>query len=82
MPEKLILVLHTTYQTMKVEKVLKANKIPHTLISKPPKVNPGCGIAIRFSMEDEEKVIKILRDENINYEGIYFEKNETAGDAP
>ena len=74
MQGKLILVLYTTHQTMKVEKILKENKIMHTLISKPPKVNPGCGIAICCFKKDREKIVKLLQDKNIDYEGIYIEE--------
>ena len=73
-PEKLVLVLYTTHQTMMVEKILKESKIMHTLISKPPEANPGCGIAICFFKKDREKIVKLLQNENIDYEGIYFEE--------
>lgn len=79
MPEKLILVLYTTHQTMMVEKILKENKIVHTLVSKPPKVNPGCGMAVCFLKEDKEKVEKLLQDTNFDYEGIYSDKEEETG---
>ena len=59
---------------MKVEKILKDNKIQHTLVSKPPKVTPGCGIAICFSKKDREKIVKLLQNEDIDYEGIYYEE--------
>ena len=72
MAENLILILHTTHATMRVEKILKENKIKHSLIQKAGKINPGCGIAISFFREDKDKLKKLLEDEYIQYEGIYY----------
>ena len=71
MAENLVLILHTTHATMRVEKILKENKIKHTLIQKPGKINPACGIAISFFREDKDKLKKLLEDDGIDYEGIY-----------
>jgi len=71
MSKKLILVLHTTHQTMEVEKILKKNKIHHQIVPKPKKINPGCGIAISIFEKDREAVIKLCEAEGIQYEGIY-----------
>ena len=76
MVENLILILYTTHDTMRVEKLLKENKIRHSLIQKPRNVNPGCGIAISFFREDKERLKKLFEDKDIDYEGIYSMKGD------
>ena len=76
MAEKLILILYTTHDTMRVEKLLKENRMRHSLIQKPAKINPGCGIAIFFYNGDTEKLKKLLESEGIDYEGIYSKRGD------
>ena len=76
MAENLILILHTTHDTMRFEKILRENMIRYNLIQKPGKINPGCGIAIFFYNGDTEKLKKLLESEGIDYEGIYSKRGD------
>ena len=76
MSNKLVLVLHTTHQTMQVEKVLKKNKIRHSIVPKPVKINPGCGIAISFFEEDKETIKVLCKTYSVEFEGIYLVKGD------
>ena len=76
MTEKMVLVLHTTHQTMNVEKILKKNKIKHNIVSKPVKISKGCGIAISFYPEDREDIKILCKADGMEYEGIFSEEGD------
>ena len=66
-----VAVLHTTYHTLKAERLLKAQGIKHKTIMKPRGVTTDCGLAIEFRSEDEQGVIDVLRGNPLEVEGVY-----------
>ncbi len=52
----LLLVLNTTHQTLRAEKVLKGVGINHRTVMKPRSISSDCGLAIRFEEDTLEKI--------------------------
>lgn len=61
----LLLAAPSTHYVMKLEKDLQNYGIWCKIIPLPGEISAGCGLSIRYNLEDEQKVDKILIDENI-----------------
>lgn len=48
------------------------SKIEARLIPIPPEISAGCGLALRANIDDKEKILKLLQNANIEYEGMYI----------
>ena len=57
-----VVLFHSVSGALRAEKILKASGIPHKLIPVPCHLSSDCGICVRFSLRDEERVRAILKD--------------------
>ncbi len=65
-----ILAFFSTHHALSAEKLLKANRIEHTIVPTPRRLGGHCGIAIRIDAADVERVRKLLDSAGIAIEKI------------
>lgn len=61
--EFMLLVAQSTHYVMKLEKDLQKNDFYCKIIPLPAEISAGCGMSIRYNMEDDEKITKLLQSE-------------------
>lgn len=61
---------------LKLEKVLKNNSIKYVISPTPRKLSSFCGISIKYSKKDKEKIEKLVDINNINIEGFFVVQEE------
>lgn len=71
MNEMYIVSFSSTHHAIRTDKLLGENGIKCTTLPTPREITASCGISIRFSEEDMDKVVNILDENNIEYKGIY-----------
>lgn len=55
-----VLLFESVSYTLKTEKILKKEKIPFKLIPIPRNISSDCGMCIRFSPGDKDKIVSAL----------------------
>ncbi len=70
--KRLIITFNTSTDVMRAEKLFKENNIFGKIISIPSEISAGCGLTWESKIELEEKLINILKENDIQYDGIYF----------
>lgn len=55
---------------LKLETVLKSNKVPYTITPAPRELSTCCGITLRISPEDENKVKGLIKENKITVDKI------------
>ena len=68
-----IMTFYGTYYVLKAEKLLQKEGIAVEAIAAPRHISSDCGICIRFSLSDEERVRRIIISANIEINGVYDE---------
>ena len=59
-------------QVMKFEQALRREGLPVRVVSTPRDISMGCGLSVRFPIEDAEKVKRLVRTgDHGNLIGIY-----------
>lgn len=59
-------------QVLMFEGALRREGIPVSIVSTPRDVSMGCGLSVRFRLEDTQSVIRVLRQVNTsNLIGLY-----------
>ena len=58
-------VFNSTHRVLAAEGVLKGQRIPMLLIPAPRSLQTDCGLAIRFSPDDHDRVLALLRDHHL-----------------
>lgn len=71
MNEMYIVSFSSTHHAIRTDKLLGENDIKSTTLPTPREITASCGISIRFSYEDMDKVINVLEENSIEYKGIY-----------
>lgn len=66
--EFLLLVAESTHFIIKLEKLLQKFKICCRIVPLPGELSAGCGLSIKATVEDREKIEKILADEKLEIE--------------
>lgn len=66
-----VAIFNSVHRVMKAEKLLKAEKLPILLIPAPRALSSDCGLAIRYSAADRERVEGVLATAAIVPEEIY-----------
>ena len=69
--KRLIITFNTTTDVLRAEKVFKENNISGKIISIPSEISAGCGLTWQSEIELKEKSIKILKENDIEYDNIY-----------
>lgn len=68
---KIIITFNTISQAMKMEKILKRNKIPGKLAPIPREISAGCGISWISNINFKNYIINIIEEHEIFIENIY-----------
>jgi hypothetical protein len=82
----LVALFNSIHRVMKAEKVLKEMGVNFLLIPAPRALKSDCGLAIRYSQGDRQKIEDILQETGLAPEEIYrksgedFIKVEDSGD--
>lgn len=74
MNEMYIVSFNSTQYAMRADKLIRENNITSTTLPTPREITASCGISIRFLNEDLDKVNSILKDNNVEFKGIYHIK--------
>lgn len=74
MNEMYIVSFNSTHHAIRTDKILSENKVTSTTLPTPREITASCGISIRFLYNDMERVVEILRDNKIEYKGIFHIK--------
>lgn len=72
-----IAVFHSIHRVMKAEKILKGAGIPILLIPAPRQISSDCGLALRYTPEEEERVKDLLIAQGLPPAEVYqFERGK------
>lgn len=71
MNEMYIVSFNSTHQAIRSDKLFGELNIKSTTLPTPREITASCGISIRFLQEDLENVNKVLKENSIDYKGIY-----------
>jgi len=71
MNEMYVVSFNSTHHAIRTDKILSENNISSRTLPTPREITASCGISIRFLKEDLEKISKTLKENNIEYKGIY-----------
>lgn len=71
MNEMYIVSFNSTHHAIRTDKILSEKGITSTTLPTPREITASCGISIRFLFDDIEKVSEILKENNIEYKGIF-----------
>lgn len=66
-----VIVFDSTHFAIFAEKTLKNFDIKADIIPTPREISASCGLSIKFSYEDLEKIKDIIVNQNITINGIY-----------
>lgn len=72
-----VAIFHSVHRVMKAEKVLKQHQVAMLLIPVPRQLAADCGLAIRFTQGQQERVESVLSDADLTPAEIY---RKQAGD--
>lgn len=67
-----IYTFHSSVQAMKSELILESEAITCRLVPLLPEIDAGCGLALRFNIEDSLKVEKIFKEKKFKYQERYI----------
>ncbi|MGL6105671.1 DUF3343 domain-containing protein [Romboutsia sp.] len=71
MNEMYIVSFNSTHQAIRSDKLFEEINIKATTLPTPREITASCGISIRFLHKDLDNVNKVLKDNSIEYKGIY-----------
>ena len=74
MNEMYIVSFNSTQYAMRADKLIRENNITSTTLPTPREITASCGISIRFLKEDLEKVSSILKNNSVEFKGLYHIK--------
>ncbi|MBE0503790.1 MAG: DUF3343 domain-containing protein [Desulfuromonadales bacterium] len=66
-----IAVFHSIHRVMKAEKILKGAGVPIQLIPAPRQISSDCGLALRYTPDDAERVQDLLIEQGLPPAEIY-----------
>lgn len=72
MNEQGVVLFHTTSSVMRAEKILQKNGIVVKLIPTPRQFSSDCGMAVRFTWQDQERVRTVLEQARVDTAGIHL----------
>ncbi|NSW55229.1 MAG: DUF3343 domain-containing protein [Armatimonadetes bacterium] len=65
MTEYGFLLFHTTSMAMRADRTLRKAQLPARLVPTPRQLSSDCGIAIRFELSDEERILGALSESGV-----------------
>jgi len=66
-----IAVFHSIHRVMKAEKILKGAGVPILLIPAPREISSDCGLALRYTPEETERVRDLLASQGLPPAEVY-----------
>ena len=66
-----IAVFHSIHRVMKAEKILKGADVPIQLIPAPRQISSDCGLALRYTPDDAERVQDLLNGQGLPPSEVY-----------
>ncbi len=66
-----VILFHNTSSVMRAEKILHKNGIGVKLIPTPREFSTDCGLAVRFPVQDMERVRTLLEQARVEVSGIH-----------
>lgn len=71
MNEMYIVSFNSTHHAIRTDKMLSESGVTSTTLPTPREITASCGISIRFLYNDIEKVSQILKENNVEFKGIF-----------
>ncbi|MCC0784737.1 DUF3343 domain-containing protein [Clostridioides sp. ES-S-0108-01] len=71
MNQMYIVSFNSTHHAIRSEKLFGKNSLKVMVLPTPREITASCGISIKFSFEDMEKIKNILVENNVDIKGIY-----------
>lgn len=68
---KYYILFDTHTEGLKLESYLKKESIKYTISPTPRQLSSCCGIAIMYNNEDEDRIRKIVENNNLKIKGFY-----------
>lgn len=79
MGEYILITFESTNFAMQAEASLKNENIIHQVMPTPREITLSCGLSIRFSVDDVDKVRKLVDENRINVKNMYRVKGTGSG---
>ncbi len=71
MNEMYIVSFNSTHHAIRTDKMLSESGVTSTTLPTPREITASCGISIRFLYNDIDKVSQILKENNVEFKGIF-----------
>ena len=72
----MIILFHNSSSAIRAEALLKRAGIRSRLIPTPRELSSDCGVALRFTRENNEEVVSILNEAKVDTAGIFEAPNK------
>ncbi|MBC7338847.1 MAG: DUF3343 domain-containing protein [Firmicutes bacterium] len=69
--KRLCAVFSNTHQALKLDGILSATAIPHSLIPTPRWISDACGLAVAFAPAYRERVLELARRAGLALTGVF-----------
>ncbi len=70
-PSYVVLLVFSTSQALRVEKLLTKGGVPCRLVPTPPNLSSGSGVCVRINAVDRELAITILKANGATVDGLH-----------
>lgn len=71
-----VAIFHSIHRVLKAEKILKQASVAFLLIPVPRQLTSDCGLALRFSPEDKDSLLKVLADNDLSPVELHQRKDD------
>lgn len=71
MNEMYIISFNSTHQAIKCDKIFGKNEMNYAVLPTPREITQSCGISIKFEIENIDKVKDIIKENEIEYKGMF-----------
>lgn len=71
-----VAIFHSIHRVLKAEKILKQASVPFLLIPVPRQLTSDCGLALRFSPDDRDTLLKVLADNELSPVELHQRKED------
>ncbi|MFD0871804.1 Protein of uncharacterised function (DUF3343) [Chlamydia abortus] len=75
MESLMVIAFDSTQQALRAEMLLEYADIEIDIRPTPKEITAGCALSIEFDAAELERVQNIIRTEQVEIRGIYFQKN-------
>ncbi|SHJ80797.1 Protein of unknown function [Hathewaya proteolytica DSM 3090] len=65
------ILFHNYTEGLKLEALLKQNKIKYVISPTPRKLSSFCGMSIKYQKKDEERIAVLVKEHDIKIEGFF-----------